>query len=60
MRMKATCWRINPPPNLQFSVEKLARQENRSTSNLLTILVREALQHRGALGRAPDRADSQT
>lgn len=49
------CWRINPSPWLDAQVEQLARREGRSTSNMLTKLVSEAINARQAIERrAPE------
>jgi hypothetical protein len=45
------CWRINPDPALDYQVEQLARRESRSTSNMLVVLIREALAARRAVAR---------
>jgi hypothetical protein len=37
------CWRINPDAGLDYQVERLARRESRSVSNMLFVLIKEAL-----------------
>jgi hypothetical protein len=44
-------WRIVPTPGQQIAVERIAKREDRSLSNVLRILVREALLARGELPR---------
>ncbi len=41
-----TCWRINPDSYIDHEVYQLARAENRSTSNMLIVLLKEALSAR--------------
>ena len=41
-----TNWRIKPSPWLDAEVERMARKENRTTSAMLVILVKEAVDHR--------------
>jgi hypothetical protein len=40
------CWRINPDPALEHAVESMARRENRSTSQMLFLLIRESVANR--------------
>jgi len=37
------CWRINPDQALDYQVFSLARRESRSVSNMLVVLIREAI-----------------
>ena len=37
------CWRINPNAGLDYQVERLAKRESRSVSNMLFVLIKEAL-----------------
>jgi hypothetical protein len=41
--MTTRCWRIRPDAALDCAVEQLARRESRSTSNMLFVLLREAI-----------------
>jgi hypothetical protein len=40
------CWRINPSEAIDYTVEQLARRESRSTSNMLMVLLKEAIEAR--------------
>jgi hypothetical protein len=37
------CWRINSDAGLDYQAERLARRESRSVSNMLFVLIKEAL-----------------
>jgi hypothetical protein len=39
-------WRLNPSPFVEHHVERLAREENRSLSNMMERLITEAINHR--------------
>jgi hypothetical protein len=43
---KQSCWRLNPDAALQQAVETLARAEARPVSEMLFVLVKEAISHR--------------
>jgi hypothetical protein len=43
-----TCWRIKPDQYLDYTVSQLAKRECRSVSNMVFVLVKEALNERNA------------
>jgi hypothetical protein len=47
------CWRINPDAGLDYQVESLARRESRSVSNMLFVLIKEALAARARSEQYP-------
>ena len=49
------CWRLNPTPDLHQTVEAMARSEARKVSQMLFVLVKEAVAARRATDRNLDR-----
>jgi hypothetical protein len=48
---KPSCWRLNPDAALQYAVETMARAEARPVSQMLFVLVREAVNNRRSADR---------